>query len=369
MGEAPRSMSERSGTRASERGRSWLAAVALAVMVVGALAVGPGTATAQENTTFIVQQGDTCTEVTPLGDGSQSVEEFYNYEVLNDTANYSSLGTTDIQEDQTSQLFVYRGSDGLSLVFLHDEIGEPYGFVGTADISGLPADGEWAVEDDNYTNRDDTFNYTATGAHIEWNSNGGRTDGAAFRGLGSANYSTITADIKFNDAVERYPFEEWSGSPSDNEIERWIVRSGDGGTTELDINTPVEISPGSCSGGVSTFTATPNGTNATATDTAGTATSQSTSTDTQTATDTATPTDTPRPTDTPTATSTEGDSGDATAEDESGGAATETDAGGLVGTSSPTDTDSSGAFGPGFGTGAALIAVLALAAVALARRR
>jgi hypothetical protein len=361
-------MSERSGTRASERGRSWFAAVALALMVVGALAAGPGTAAAQENATFIVQQGGTCTEVTPLGDGSQSVEEFYNYKVLNDTANYSSLGTTDIQEDQTSQLFVYRGSDGLSLVFLHDAINQPSGFVATGDISGLPADGEWAVEDDNYTDRDDTFEYTETGAHIEWNSNGGRTDGAAFRGLGSSNYSTITADIKFNDAVERYPFEEWSGSPSDNEIERWVVRSGDGGTTELDINTPVEISPGTCSGGVSTFTPTPSGTNATATDTAGATSQDTTGQSTPTATDTPTETETPTATDTPTATETPTATDTATpTESESGD--TETDAGGLVGTTTATETDSSGAFGPGFGLGAALIAVLALAVVTLARRR
>ena len=368
-------MSE-SGTRADGRGRSWLVAVALAVMVVGSLAVVPGSAAAQENATFIVQQGDTCTEVTPLGDGSQSVEEFYDYTVLDDRANYSSLGTTDIQENQVSQLFVYRGSDGLSLVFLHDEIDEPYGFVATAEISGLPSDGEWAVEDDNYTNRDDTFEYTDTGAHIEWNSNGERTDGAAFRGLGSSDYSTITADITFNDEVDRYPFEEWSGSPSDNEIESWIVRSGDGSTTELDMSSPAEISPGSCSGGVSTFTASPNGSdaNATADTTDGSSADGSTAADTQTATgdststDTATATDTTIATDTPTATPAD-DGGDATVSNASGDGATTTDTGGLVGTSSPTQTDSSGAFGPGFGAGAALLAVLALAGVALARRR
>lgn len=343
-------MSERSGVRAGEHGRSWLAAVALTVMVVGSLAVVPGSAVAQENATFIVQQGDTCTEVTPLGDGSQTVEQFYDYRVLDDQANYSSLGTTDIQENQVSQLFVYRGSNGLSLVFLHDKINEPYGFVATGDISGLPSDGEWAVEDDNYTNRDDTFEYTDTGAHIEWNSNGERTDGAAFRGLGSSDYSTITADIAFNDEVDRYPFEEWSGSPSDNEIDNWIVRSGDGSTTELDMSSPVEISPGSCSGGVSTFTASPNGSDANATtDT----TDGSTAADTQTATDT------------PTA----AEDDDTTADNGSDDGATATDGGGLVGTSSPTQTDSSDAFGPGFGAGAALLAVLALAGVALARRR
>lgn len=363
-------MSERSGVQTGEHGRSWLAAVALAVMVVGSLAIVPGSAVAQENATFIVQQGDTCTEVTPLGDGSQTVEEFYDYTVLDDQANYSSLGTTDIQENQVSQLFVYRGSDGLSLVFLHDKINEPYGFVATGDISGLPADGEWAVEDDNYTDRDDTFEYTDTGAQIQWNSNGERTDGAAFRGLGSSDYSTITADIAFNDEVDRYPFEEWSGSPSDNEIENWIVRSGDGSTTDLDMSSPVEISPGSCSGGVSTFTATTDGpgTNATAGTTDGSTAGQSTAADTQTPTDSPTPTETATATDTQTATSAEDDGGDATAGNASDDGATATDGGGLVGTSSPTQTDSSDAFGPGFGTGAALLAVLALAGVALARR-
>lgn len=357
-------MSDETGGDTNGHGPSRLAGIVLAVVVVaGALAGGPGTVAAQENATFIVQQGDTCTEVTPLGDGTQSVESFYGYEVLNDTANYSSLGTTNIQENQVSQLFVYRGSDGLSLVFLHDKIGDPGGFVATADISGLPSDGQWAVEDDNYTDRDDTFEYTDTGAHIEWNSNGERTDGAAFRGLGSADYSTVTVDMKFNDAVERYPFDEWSGSPSDNEIERWIVRSAGGETTELDMSSPVKISPGTCSGGVSTFTAT-NGTNASATDagtTDGSTAGQSTTAD-------APATDSLTPTDTPTATPTEGESGD-TAADESGGGETTTDAGGLVETGESTETDSSGAFGPGFGTGAAVAAVLALAAIALARRR
>src|SRR5699024_56891 len=186
--------------------------------------------------------------ITPLGDGTKTVEEFYDYRVLNQTANYSSLGTVDIQEDQTSQVFIYRGSEGLSLVFLHDKIHTPGGFVATADLSGLPSDGEWVVEDDNYTNRDDTFEYTDTGAHIEWNSNGERTDGAAFRGLGSSNYSTIDVDIKFNKQVDRYPFEEWSGSPEENEIEHWIVRSGSGDTTELDLNEPIQVSPGTCDG-------------------------------------------------------------------------------------------------------------------------
>jgi hypothetical protein len=37
---------------------------------------------------------------------------------------------------------------------------------------------------------------------------GGRTDGAAFRGLASTDYRAITVDAKFNEASNRYPFPE-----------------------------------------------------------------------------------------------------------------------------------------------------------------
>lgn len=340
-----------------------LASVALALVVVTAvLAAIPGTATAQENRTFIVEQGGNCVEVTPVGNGSQSGAAYYDYRVLNDTANYSSFGTRDIQEDQTSQLFVHDGSDGLSLVFLHDRINAPGGFAATADLSGLPSDGRWAVEDDNYTNRDDVFNYTDTGAHIEWVSNGERTDGAVFTGLGSSDYSTITADVKFNERSNRYPFEEWDGSPDQNRIERWVVRSGTGQTTELDMSQPVEISPGTCSGGVSTFTATPSGSNTTGTGTGTTDAATTSPTDTPTAGETSTPTEEAAETTTaaPAAETT------SVAGDAESGTGTGTEAG----TTGGGGDGETGAFGPGFGIGLALLAaLLVLVTVALTRRR
>ena len=349
-----------------DKRKSQLANVALAAVVIAsALAVVPGTAAAQANQTFIVEQGSQCVQVTPLGNGTQSVEEFYDYQVLNDTANYSSLGTTDIQMDQTSQMFVYRESEGLSLVFLNDKIGPPGGYVATADISGLPTDGQWVVEDDNYTNRDDTFEYNNTGAHIEWSSNGERTDGAAFRGLESPNYSTVTVDIKFNEETNRYPFDEWSGSSEQNEIESWIARSGTGETAELDMNQPIEISPGTCSGGVSTFTAIPGDAGTAETGTTGTKTTSPTATPTQTATTTRTATpaataiQTVTPAATPTAATTSLSADGTTNSTGDSGGTTEQTGG---------DRGGSGAFGPGFGIGLALVAVLILAAVALAYR-
>ncbi len=342
----------------AREGRPWsrFVAVALAVAVMGStLAVAP--VTAQENTTFIVEQGGQCIQITPLGNGSQSVEAFYDYRspVMAQTGLYSSYGTTEIQISQVSQVFVYRGSEGLSLVFLHDKFGDGGGgFVATADITGLPEEGEWVVEDDTYNNRDDIFQYSNGSAHIVWGSNGNRTDGAVFRGLASPNYTTITVDMQFNEESSNYPYPEWDSPPEQNEIERWIVRSGTGETTELDLSEPIQISPGTCSGGISTFTPTPSTLNATVTSTG-------TETTVSTATPTASPT--PSPTETPTATPTATPSPTETPTNETTDATT----GGLVGTTTtPQGGDGgSGAFGPGFGVGLALVA---LAVLALARR-
>lgn len=208
---------------------------------LGAPAVGQA-----ETPTVVFTQGDDSVRITPLGDGSRSVEAFYDYRspATEPTGQYSSYGTRDIQMNQVSQLFVYHGSDGLSLVFLHDEFSDTDGggAVITADISGLPESGDWVVEDDTYNERDDVFRHSTGSSHIEWLTNGYRTDGAAFRGLEEANDTTITVDMQFNEESGNYPFEEWEGSPEQNEIERWIVRSGTGETTELAMDEPVEIS-------------------------------------------------------------------------------------------------------------------------------
>ncbi|HET7323177.1 MAG TPA: cell surface glycoprotein related protein [Halococcus sp.] len=361
-----------------DRGLLWtrVLGIALSVVVVAsALAVAPAAAQA-DSQTFIVEQGDKCIQVTPLGDGSQSVESFYDYRspISEPEGLYSSYGTTDIQLSQVSQIFVYRGSGGLSLVFLHDKFGDEHGgFVATADISGMPADGEWVVEDDTYNHRDDTFKHASTSSHIEWASNGNRTDGAVFRGLGSPNYTTITVDMKFNEESNRYPFEEWSGSPDQNQIEKWIVRSGTGETTELDMSEPVQISPGTCSGGVSTFTPASNQANATTTSVSTTGMTATTApTTAQTAAPTAAPTQTatatPTATQTPTQTASPSETTSASTATQASNQTTTQGAGGQAGTTGSGGNGGSGAFGPGFGVFLALVAALVLAVVALARR-
>lgn len=236
----------------------------------------------QEGKQFTVEQDGDCVTVTPLGDGSDTVEEFYNYRSP-PNGRYSSYGTTSIQGSQVSQMFIYYGEEGLSLVFLHDEHGDGNGgFVGTAQISGLPSDGEWAVEDDAYSGRDDVFRHSGTSSYIEWLENGNRTDGGAFRGLSDLD-GTITVDIDFNEDSDNYPFNEWSGSNEDNEIEHWIVRSGDGDTESLELDDPAEISTGSCKSKQTTTTQT-------------TTTTTQTTTPTQTSTPTTTQPTTTQPT-------------------------------------------------------------------------
>lgn len=371
-------------------GRPWsrFVALALAVTVVASLlAVGPVSAQ-EDQQTFIVEQGGQCIQITPLGDGSQTVEEFYDYRSpdMEQTGLYSSYGTGEIQKSQVSQIFIYHGSKGLSLVFLHDKFGDGGGgFVATADITGLPPEGKWVVEDDTYTNRNDVFEYSNGSAHIVWGSNGNRTDGAAFRGLRSPNYTTITIKMQFNEESSNYPYPEWEGPPEQNEIERWIVRSGTGETFKLDMDKPVKISPGTCSGGISTFTPAPTD-SPTATDTPGTTattvptppmttgptptTAQTTPTTTATPTPTltVTPTATPTPTQTTTtATQTEQQTTTtATTGNETSETTGTNDSGGT--TTQASDGGGSGVFGPGFGVGLALMAVLALAVLALARR-
>ncbi|RRJ33814.1 cell surface glycoprotein related protein [Halocatena pleomorpha] len=211
----------------------------IVVAVVGTPAVGQA-----ETPTVVFTQGDDSIRVTPLGDGTRSVEAFYDYRspATEPEGQYSSYGTDDIQMDQVSQLFVYHGQSGLSLVFLHDEHSNTTGggAVITADISGLPESGDWVVEDDTYNNRDDVFRHSRRSSHIEWLMNGHRTDGAAFRGLEETN-DTITVAMRFNENSENYPWEEWEGRPEQNEIKRWLVRSGTGEMTELAMDEPVEI--------------------------------------------------------------------------------------------------------------------------------
>lgn len=228
------------------RVRSLLLAGVLLALVVAPVAVGlastpvaaqdaggsgSGTDSDGNGTDIVVRQGDRCFPIEAYGNGSTPVTDFYDYRspYTEPTGWYHAYGELErLLREDTSQILLYNGSEGLSLVFENDGVTNTSGSGGTVtvDITGLPAEGNWSVRDDSYPGQDDVFDLGEGSAHIEWYWNkGNRSDGAAFVGLESDDWEEITIDPAFNEASPGYPYVKWDGSPESNEIERWVVRS------------------------------------------------------------------------------------------------------------------------------------------------
>lgn len=228
----------------------------LALVVVTALAFGAtGGALAQDTDglalseynddtdQYVAVQGDRCMPIDPLGDGHRTVEEYYDYRnpgTDSESYTYSSHGTTHLQEDDTSLIFLHEGSDGLSLVFVHDRYeGETEGGAATLLFTNLPADGEWVVEDDNYDGADATWDHAETSSRITSVWSEGRTDGGAFNGLNGSFAVEVTP--YFNDLAD------YRDGPG--EITDWQLLSGedhDPERTSLQMHEPITIRTGSC---------------------------------------------------------------------------------------------------------------------------
>ncbi|RRJ32067.1 hypothetical protein [Halocatena pleomorpha] len=232
--------------------------VVMVVITVGAmsLSMAPiadaqnGTQTGGGNNaseTFAVQQGDTCYTVTPMGDGTNNVVSYYDYRTHG--SGYSSRGTTDLQIDDTSQFFFYKGNGGLSLVFLHDQFSgnrSTGGGTVTLVMRGMPVTGGWTVKDDGYAGANDTFTFNKSMTTASWGWNGGRNDGGVYRAPPDDWKGEITIDPKFNREAEHYPYSGWEGEGTMNQVERWIVRSGDEQAHALNMYEEVKITPGTC---------------------------------------------------------------------------------------------------------------------------
>jgi hypothetical protein len=242
---------------------------------------------AADGSTYAVEQGSRCAEVTPF-EGTANASAFYDYRSheTEPPGAYSSYGTTEYQRSQRSQLLLYDGAHGTSLVFLHDKLGDQEGGGAvTVNVSGLPLSGTWVVEDDSYTYRDDNFNHSGSTSEIDWMWMDNRSDGAVFRGLADGNYDAITVDPAFGEESWAYQERNETWPWATDDIVAWEVRSADGsadGTVVMDLSKdqPVSIRQGSCATPTPTPTPSP------------------------TATPTPTPTPTPSPTATPTPTPT-----------------------------------------------------------------
>lgn len=168
--------------------------------------------------TVVVEQGDERYEVTPLSNGER-IEDFYSYRRFGHPHSHT---TTDIERSDVSELFLWEGPEGLSLVVLHDDRYDSGGGQVTFEFAGLPDDGGWAVRDDNPGN--DTY-YGRSRVFWQWGSS--HTDGAAYRDVSGAEV-TVTPDFDFG-------------------IDSWQLLSGDAADPErieLDMSQEVTIRAG-----------------------------------------------------------------------------------------------------------------------------
>lgn len=244
----------------------------LSVVLIGMLLVGIGSATGHVDLTgassstqqrapptdsYVVEQGSFCQPIEPLS-GNESIESFYEYrshETHPDDVErlYSSYGTTHLQRDDTSTLFLYEGPNGLSIGTVHDRLGgESEGGLVTLEFTGLPDESEWVVKDDNYTGdtRMDEFDRSDGQASASWAYQDSRTDGGALRG-GLDDEFAVTVHPRFNEesafADADLPV---SGLPETGGVETWAVVSGSAEnpnrTSLPSLSEPVTIRTGTC---------------------------------------------------------------------------------------------------------------------------
>lgn len=257
-----------------------VAVVVVVLLTVSAVGVGSvASANAQsgnttqsgENTeSFAVKQGDNCYTITPIGNETDNVASFYNYR--SHGSGYSSRGTTDLQVEDTSQFFFYKGNGGLSLVMLHDQWtgnASNTGGAVTLEMDGLPVTGGWAVKDDGYPGSGDSFTFNESTATASWSWGGGRADGGVYQAPPSAWDSKVKITPKFNREAANYPNPSWEGGDTAHQVQRWIVRSGDGKAHPLNLYDEVTIEKGTCAdvGGSSQNNSTAGGSASTGQDT------------------------------------------------------------------------------------------------------
>ena len=251
-----------------------LAIVLVACMIAASGAVGvvaqdvAGTAETASNVAtshspdhYVLEQGDACQPIEPLSTNG-TVEEFYDYRSHETHPPdvdrlYSSYGTTQLQEDDTSILFLHEGTDGLSLVMVHGHLeGDGDGGLVTFEIDGLPEGAEWVVRDDDYGGEDsetniDEFDSGPGWATASWVWRDARTDGGAING-GLDDEFALTVHPAFNDEAEFAADAEdliEDGIYDNGTIDDWEALSGavdDPDRIDLSLEEPVTIRTGTC---------------------------------------------------------------------------------------------------------------------------
>jgi PKD repeat protein len=211
--------------------RQWGIAVLTVALAVLALAlVGPAAADptgAADDGTITVTQNGTTWEVDPIST-NRTVVEFYDYR------NWQANTPVPLRSD-SMQVFFYEGPRGLSLVTVVDKPFDNSESAATLVVSGLSVQrGDFVVQDDNVFNNPDRAVVREDGAvQFDWESNGKRTDGGAFRGGLAGQNLTIVPRLN-----ERAYFDRGG-------IDHFEVLGGNATSPRrigLDLTDPIEVS-------------------------------------------------------------------------------------------------------------------------------
>jgi len=218
---------------------------ATGTLMLGGTAFG-ASRVGDESGTFVLEQGEKCLPITPLR-GDETAEDLYDWRKAQ--TQYSSAGTTDLQRDDTSLLFLYRDPQGeYYLVVVHDRYdtdrsGSQYGGGSATFRFNGPDSGQWVVTDDLYSGpaRYDRWALDQDPQQIDWTWDDFRTDGGVYGPLGDS--FEVTIDPAFNEDAALFD-QHYEGRITD-----WQVLSGDRSDpdrTSISMVEPIRIHTGHC---------------------------------------------------------------------------------------------------------------------------
>ncbi|SIQ96435.1 hypothetical protein SAMN05421858_0956 [Haladaptatus litoreus] len=245
--------------------RQFVKATIASTAVLGGVS-STGAAQSNGNSQFAIKQGGKCIPIEPLSLSGLPIEEFYDYRTPDTdpmSYKYASFGTENLQRDDTSIMFLYDGPKGLSLVMVHDKLDSDGGGAVSFRITNLPVQGKFVVKDDSYddSTNHDTFDYSkhrnwngkeTANATIHWTWQGGRSDGAVYRGLG--NDFEFTIHPQFNGQAL---LSDQQGSEYEGQVNKWEVLSGNANNptrTKLKMNEKATITSNGCGSGTTETT-------------------------------------------------------------------------------------------------------------------
>lgn len=143
---------------------------------------------------YYYRQGTDIHLVQPL-EGTSNITDFYGYD-FTDASPHTGLEKADI-----SQIFFYEGSDGVSLVLLHDTTDMTAGAVDMR-FEGFPSTGKWAIMDDLECCPDDPDFDSDLDTLVTWGWGTCCADGGAFQGGLEDNFEITIHSAWDSDATK-----------------------------------------------------------------------------------------------------------------------------------------------------------------------